>query len=97
MAHDELRQFIDDIGIDVFCRRLGIPYQTIASIRARGHFPATWWLAMDQLCEELGMNCPTKFFAFRPPFEVLDGSLPEIPAYSKENRETTKYSGFSHD
>jgi len=59
-------------------KKLGVTPPAVSNALKKGVFPSRWYLVMDRMCSEAGVNCPRSLFDFigsgleRPPRPLPD-------------------------
>lgn len=57
-----LRKLIDGIGRAELCKLVGVTSQTISNHLRSGRLPGEYYLAMRNLADDAGLDCPWRFF-----------------------------------
>lgn len=72
---DHVEHLADTISRRLIAARVGVGMTAVSTAISRGKFPASWFVEMQALCEERGIDCPVEAFNFKVPSS--DTSLSE--------------------
>jgi hypothetical protein len=64
---DHVRRTTKELGDEAICSRLGVTSHAVRSARFKGAFPAAWFVALKEMCDEKGIDCPEAMFNFKSP------------------------------
>ena len=66
MTHKEqMRRIVDALGAEAIAQRVGGARRTVFVHCENGRFPASWFMALKDMCEEAGIPCPPALFYFK--------------------------------
>lgn len=63
------------IGRSVIAGRVGVSVGSVTEAIRKNAFPASWWLAVKSLGDELGVEVTEDMFTFRSPVSAPKSSL----------------------
>ena len=59
------RTIIDALGREAIRSKVDVTEHSIKAARFKGTFPASWYLQIDRMCAEAGIECPPEAFNFK--------------------------------
>jgi hypothetical protein len=65
----------DALGRKRIAERVGRRPTAVSNAASEGVFPASWYLAISEMCAEAGIACPARLFSFIAAGE--EGSTPD--------------------
>lgn len=61
----KIESIIERLGREQIARRVGVTSSAVVMARARGQFPASWFVIIRGMAAELGIDCPAALFAMK--------------------------------
>lgn len=61
----DIHQLTDALGRDTIAEAVGVKRGAVDIAVARGKLPASWFLAVGDLCGAAGVECPVELFAMK--------------------------------
>ena len=55
----------DNLGRKNIAERLGVGPTSVSNASVAGVFPASWYLVVKEMCDEVGIECPVESFSFK--------------------------------
>lgn len=65
MSSKPTHQIIDTLTPDAIMARLNVSFHMIRYARTSGVFPANWFNDIDEMCREVGIECPRNIFNWK--------------------------------
>lgn len=59
------RKIIKKLGVAEIAGACGVTESSVRSAFTKNEFPASWYAVLKMVCEGSGIECDTKFFAFK--------------------------------
>lgn len=74
MNKPAIHHITDTLGADAICAALGVTPHSIRGARTTGHFPASWYDALQSMCIEAGIPCPRNAFNWKAAAKKSSGT-----------------------
>ena len=81
MKQNHARQIVSALGSDAIEARVGVGRHSIRAAKLAGVFPASWYVAVRDLCMSAGISCPLDAFSWRG---CQDGTCGHVQCASKQ-------------